>query len=440
MPTCLDSSKECVRKISDADQSLLLRWIAYRYHGHNACNLDPLNLTLKKKSRLCNPDVLGCLKVADDTTSPEFFMLNISERRWFRFYLESFERCSFYADEKKRMFELLAKSEVFDQFMTKSFPQVKRYGLEGAESMMVTLDAIFKEANRRNNEFPDDEPAMGDVLLTLELPLIYPTAREVRSTSAQFGDFFNGAQIILDVFVSCGETMWLTETGIVVLLPHGYDGAGPDHSSARIERFMQICDQRYDVRNDALPDNPNICVVNLTRTSMSLDARKPLIIAGPKILLRHPSAVSPLSASAPGTTFEPLLSDPAPHIPANAQGPTRVLFVSGKLFYELHTHRKKSPPRFPVAIVRVVELHHFPTDLVERELERLGNELFGQVGGAGWWVQEEPQNMGAWSFVAPGLEALLPEVTKAATAPAIGVSSRHKVEKAKLIQDVILTP
>ncbi|KAI8811662.1 thiamine diphosphate-binding protein [Cladochytrium replicatum] len=919
----------------------LLRFVqAYRYHGHNACDLDPLNLTPKKEIPALQPgrfglpesggryNLTGVLHVGEKNdryvsrreasiemiiehlkntyTSRIGFEFehipNISERRWFRYYLESFERRSFSSDEKKRMFELLAKSEVFDQFMTKKFPQVKRYGLEGAESMMVMLDTIFKEANQTgiqelvlcmphrgrlnvlvdllkypldklfhkikgNNEFPDDEPAMGDVLshlatsadlsygvkgpinvnmlhnpshleainpvavgkararqmylydsgaagpecqlgdrvLCVQLhgdaafcgqgvvtetlglsnlphytaggsihlivnnqigyttpamnsrsslyssdvgkmigcpvihvnadypedvayaatiaseyrnkfrkdvivdliayrrwghneldepaftqPLMYKNIRsrtsvpktyentlvtssllsadetakfrdthmlqledglkrsyeytplptvlkgdwegfiipktavtrvdtgadtkllreigrqsvalpegftphprlkkyhieprvaklkddlpddasaldwataealafasllnegfhvrisgqdvgrgtfsqrhimvvdqqteqtviplnhldiprekvssspsyttfphfpapepafknpaqpqkrgmlEIANSSlsefavmgfeygvsldnpnrlviweAQFGDFFNGAQIILDVFVSSGETKWLTESGLVVLLPHGYDGAGPEHSSARIERFLQMCDQKYDVRSEAIPDNPNMHVVNPTtpaqyfhvlRRQMHRNFRKPLIIAGPKILLRHPSAVSPLSAFAPGTTFEPLLPDPTPHIPANAHGPARVIFVSGKLFYELDAHRKKSPPPFPVAIVRVEELHPFPTDLVERELERLGKEVFGQYGGIGSvkWVQEEPQNMGAWSFVAQRLEALLPEGTKLeyvgrvpSAAPATGVSSRHKVEQAKLIQ------
>ncbi|KAJ1561257.1 putative 2-oxoglutarate dehydrogenase E1 component DHKTD1, mitochondrial, partial [Nowakowskiella sp. JEL0078] len=132
---------------------------------------------------------------------------------------------------------------------------------------------------------------------------------------AQFGDFFNGAQIIIDTYISSGESKWLMSSGIVLLLPHGYDGAGPEHSSARIERFLQICDQKFDVNSND-PDNPNIQIVypttpaqyfHVLRRQMHRRFRKPLVIFTPKILLRHPAAVSEIELMGPGTSFLPIL-------------------------------------------------------------------------------------------------------------------------------------
>ncbi|KAJ3294817.1 hypothetical protein HK104_003284, partial [Borealophlyctis nickersoniae] len=259
---------------------------------------------------------------------------------------------------------------------------------------------------------------------------------------AQFGDFFNGAQIVIDTYLSSGETKWLRQSGLVMLLPHGFDGAGPEHSSARIERFLQLCDQKYNVLDTSQPDNPNMHVANpttpaqyfhLLRRQLHRPYRKPLIIIGPKILLRHPQATSDLGDLAPGTTFRPVLPDPSISDPGRVK---RVLFVSGKLYYELVKARGElGVGEDTVAIVRVEELNPFPT-------ARLAEEIGKFTGAQDFvWVQEEPENQGAYTFMQPRLDQLLPKGHKLkyhgrppSAAPATGISSRHKVEQERVVK------
>eukprot|EP01137_Pigoraptor_chileana_P037735 Opistho-2@35294 len=251
---------------------------------------------------------------------------------------------------------------------------------------------------------------------------------------AQFGDFFNGAQIIIDTYISNGETKWLRQSGLVMLLPHGFDGAGPEHSSCRVERFLQMTDSKV---HSVDGDNVNMSVINPTtpanyfhalRRQLKRTFRKPLIVVGPKTLLRLPAAVSPLDDMATGTTFQPVLSDKvAP------EGVRRVAFVSGKVYYELIKAREALPEaqRGETAFVRVEELCPFPAERLKEEIAKFTNaEKF-------LWVQEEPLNMGAWQFVEPRFEGLvgkkLQYVGRApAAAAAVGVSKKHKEEVATL--------
>ncbi|THV00459.1 dehydrogenase E1 and transketolase domain-containing protein 1 [Dendrothele bispora CBS 962.96] len=217
---------------------------------------------------------------------------------------------------------------------------------------------------------------------------------------AQFGDFFNGAQIIIDTFVSSAETKWLKQSGITLLLPHGLDGAGPEHSSCRLERWLQLTNDRYSLE-DSAANTINMHVVfpttpaqffHLLRRQMKRNYRKPLVVAGPKALLRLPAAASSLSEFAPGTSFRPVLSDPL----GNEASAKRVLIVTGKLYYELVKERKDRELENEVSIVRIEEIAPFPFEELGGVLEKYGLDSDGKEV---WWVQEEPRNQGVWTHV-----------------------------------------
>ncbi|XP_036432329.1 LOW QUALITY PROTEIN: probable 2-oxoglutarate dehydrogenase E1 component DHKTD1, mitochondrial [Colossoma macropomum] len=244
---------------------------------------------------------------------------------------------------------------------------------------------------------------------------------------AQFGDFFNGAQIIFDTFISGGEAKWLLQSGMVILLPHGYDGAGPEHSSCRIERFLQMCDSKEEGVDG---DTVNMGVVNpttpaqyfhLLRRQMIRNFRKPLIVASPKTLLRFPGAVSGLEEMGPSTSFKPVIGDTS----VNPESVQRVLLCSGKHYYALLKHRETLPEASKnTALIRVEELCPFPTDDLQQELRKYSNakEFI--------WSQEEPQNMGCWSFVSPRFEKQLACKLRivsrpALPAPAVGIGTLH---------------
>ncbi|XP_042571057.1 probable 2-oxoglutarate dehydrogenase E1 component DHKTD1, mitochondrial isoform X2 [Cyprinus carpio] len=193
---------------------------------------------------------------------------------------------------------------------------------------------------------------------------------------AQFGDFFNGAQIIFDTFLSGGEAKWLLQSGLVILLPHGYDGAGPEHSSCRIERFLQLCDSKEEGVDG---DTVNMGVVNptlpaqyyhLLRRQMIRNFRKPLIVASPKTLLCFSGAVSSLADMGPGTSFKPVIGD----ISVNPTSVQRILFCSGKHYYALLKHRETLPEaEKSTALIRVEELCPFPTEALQQELNKYTN-------------------------------------------------------------------
>jgi 2-oxoglutarate dehydrogenase E1 component len=247
---------------------------------------------------------------------------------------------------------------------------------------------------------------------------------------AQFGDFANGAQVIIDQFITSAEAKWHRSSGIVMLLPHGFEGQGPEHSNAYLERYLQACAE----------DNIQVC--NLTtpaqyfhvlRRQVLRTFRKPLILMAPKSLLRHPGAVSPVEELREGG-FQEILEDPAP--PAAAR---RVVLCSGKVYYDLVAAREEAGVT-DAAILRVEQLY----PLHEERLRTLV-EGYGAVDDV-CWVQEEPKNRGAWTFIAPRLAALLPGRTvryagrPASASPATGSLRYHRETQAALVRDALGIP
>ncbi len=240
---------------------------------------------------------------------------------------------------------------------------------------------------------------------------------------AQFGDFANGAQTIIDQFIVCSESKWQRSCGLVLLLPHGYEGQGPEHSSARLERYLQSCaDDNIQVCNLSTPAQ----YFHALRRQLKRDFRKPLIIMTPKSLLRHKDFVSPVEQLSSGR-FAEVLDD----LTVKAERVRRVLLCSGKVYYDLiekRTERKTDD----IAIVRLEQLYPFP--------EALLKQFFGRYKAAKeWvWVQEESQNMGGWSFVEPRLRAMgLPVAyvgRDASASPATGSLKMHKHEQAELVE------
>ncbi len=222
---------------------------------------------------------------------------------------------------------------------------------------------------------------------------------------AQFGDFMNGAQIVIDQFVSSAEEKWGQHSGMAMLLPHAYEGQGPEHSSARIERFLTLC-------------------------QMKNDPRKPLIVMTPKSLLRHPQAVSTLDQLTNGR-FEPVLPDTG-----DRPGATRVVFTTGKVYYDLAAARDKTNANVPV--IRIEQLYPFPQPMIIDALSRYPNATDVI------WVQEEPRNMGAWPFLQERLRTIvgpnhnLKYVGRpVAAAPATGSHHRHEEQQRKLVQEAL---
>ncbi|KAF9163639.1 hypothetical protein DFQ26_002295 [Actinomortierella ambigua] len=278
-------------------------------------------------------------------------------------------------------------------------------------------------------------------VLGFEAGMSYETPKMLNIWEAQFGDFFNSAQVTIDTYVSSAETKWLRQSGLVMLLPHGYDGAGPEHSSCRIERWLQMTNDTYDMTDAEYKPNTNMHVVNpttpaqyfhLLRRQMKRDFRKPLIVVGPKTLLRLPTAVSTLEEMGPDTTFEPVLGDAQTQDKPEAV--EKVLFVSGKLYYDLVKERETQGATDKVAIVRVEELSPFPKQGLQEEIERYADAKEFT------WIQEEPQNGGAFSFMEPRIRQLLPEAKSLgyigrgpSAAPATGIATVHRKESADIL-------
>ena len=250
---------------------------------------------------------------------------------------------------------------------------------------------------------------------------------------AQFGDFANGAQVIIDQFISSAESKWQRMSGLVLLLPHGYEGQGPEHSSARLERFLQLAaDQNMQVVNLTTPAQ----LFHALRRQMHRSFRKPLIVMSPKSLLRHPRAVSTLAALA-GDTFHPVLGDSAERAPSDVQ---RVLLCSGKIFYALDKEREERE-RSEVAILRVEQLYPFPARELGEMLRRYPSSAEVR------WVQEEPKNQGGWQFVAPLLRGLLGADRDLqyigrdeAASPATGSYKIHQAEEAAILDEALKRP
>ncbi len=239
---------------------------------------------------------------------------------------------------------------------------------------------------------------------------------------AQFGDFCNGAQVIIDQFIASGESKWQRVSSLVMLLPHGYEGQGPEHSSARMERFLQLCaEENIQVANLTTPAQ----YFHILRRQMKREFRKPLIIMSPKSLLRAKEAVSFQKEFTQGT-FQPILDDP--HPPRKA---TKAVLCSGKVYYDLVAWRTKHKIK-DTRLIRVEQLYPLDRETLSSILKP-----FTQAGSV-TWCQEEPKNMGAWSYIAP----LLAEVTghaprysgrKPSASPAVGSLALHRTQQEKLV-------
>jgi 2-oxoglutarate dehydrogenase E1 component len=247
---------------------------------------------------------------------------------------------------------------------------------------------------------------------------------------AQFGDFGNGAQTIIDQYIAASEDKWKQTSRLVMLLPHGYEGQGPEHSSARLERYLQLCAE----------NNLQVCYpttpaqyFHLLRRQVRPGMERPLVVMTPKSLLRLPAASSSIDELANGG-FQPLIDDVEI---TDRDAVTRIVLCSGKVYYDLMEARKKSEER-SVAVVRLEQFYPFPLQSVRDMLKKYPNakELV--------WAQEEPQNMGGWTFVHERLENLLRDCDRpkyvgrsASASPATGSYSIHQKEQAELLNEAL---
>jgi len=261
---------------------------------------------------------------------------------------------------------------------------------------------------------------------------------------AQFGDFANGAQVVIDQFISSGERKWLRMSGLVMLLPHGYEGQGPEHSSARLERYLQSCaEDNWQVANCTTPAN----YFHILRRQLHRNFRKPLVLMTPKSLLRHKRVVSPLEMFGPDSTFHRVLWDDAQLLPDEkiklvADGKIkRVVMCTGKVYYDLYNARDELGLN-DVYLLRLEQLYPFPARALIDELGR-----FTQAEMV--WCQEEPKNMGGWSFVEPNIEWVLNHIDakharavytgrSASAATATGLASKHKSELEAFTQEALI--
>ena len=259
---------------------------------------------------------------------------------------------------------------------------------------------------------------------------------------AQFGDFANGAQIMFDQFISSGESKWLRMSGLVCLLPHGFEGQGPEHSSARLERFLQMCGQdNWIVANCTTPAN----YFHILRRQLHRTFRKPLILVTPKSLLRHKLAVSKAEEFTTGSSFHRVLWDDAQHGNSDTKLVAddkikRVVLCSGKVYYDLLEERDARGID-DVYLMRIEQYYPFPAISLVKELERFkGAEMV--------WCQEEPKNQGAWSFIEPNIEWVLTRIgakhsrptyvgRATSASPATGLASEHKAQQAALVNEAL---
>jgi 2-oxoglutarate dehydrogenase E1 component len=259
---------------------------------------------------------------------------------------------------------------------------------------------------------------------------------------AQFGDFANGAQIMIDQFICCGERKWLRMSGLVMLLPHGFEGQGPEHSSARLERFLQLsAEDNWIVANCTTPAN----YFHILRRQIHRSFRKPLILMTPKSLLRHKLCVSKLEEMATGSSFHRVLWDDAQYGNSDTKLKPdakirKVVLCSGKVYFDLLEERD-ARGLTDVYLMRLEQFYPFPALSATKELQRFKNAEIV-------WCQEEPKNQGAWSFVEPNIEWVLGRIKAkhgrpsyagrpASASPATGLATKHKQEQAALIDDAL---
>jgi len=282
-----------------------------------------------------------------------------------------------------------------------------------------------------------DSPLSEFAVLGFEYGYSLAEPKTLTIWEGQFGDFVNGAQTIIDQFISSGESKWLRMSGLVMLLPHASEGQGPEHSSARPERFLQNCaEDNWQICNITTPAN----YFHALRRQMCRDFRKPLVVMSPKSLLRHKMCVSDISDFAEGSSFHRVLWDTDRDTLAKPKDIKRVVLCTGKVYYDLLQERRDRKIN-DIMILRVEQLYPFPHKIIAEELKQYPNaEVI--------WCQEEPQNQGYWHFVDRRIEGALAEVKHKSTrpryvgridaaAPATGLLARHQAEQAKLLGEAL---
>lgn len=284
--------------------------------------------------------------------------------------------------------------------------------IDAKQSPFIVIDSVLSE----------------EAVLAFEYGYSTAEPNELVVWEAQFGDFVNGAQVVIDQFISSGEAKWGRFSDLTLLLPHGYEGQGPEHSSARIERFMSLCaEQNWQV---CVPTNPGQ-IFHLLRRQMLRPIRKPLIVITPKSLLRHKDAVSPLEELAEGS-FHTVIGEVDELDPKKV---TRVVLCSGKIFYELMAYRREQKIQ-NTAVVRVEQLYPFPQDALQAELKKWpkAKDIV--------WCQEEPSNQGAWHWLASqhhlvrsasGAQNLSIVSRPASASPAVGYYAKHLAQQKAVV-------
>ncbi|PZP57212.1 MAG: 2-oxoglutarate dehydrogenase E1 component [Micavibrio aeruginosavorus] len=283
-----------------------------------------------------------------------------------------------------------------------------------------------------------DSPLSEAGVLGFELGYSWAAPNSLTIWEAQFGDFVNGAQVIIDQYIASAETKWLRMSGLVMLLPHGFEGQGPEHSSARLERFLQLCaEDNMQVTNITTPAN----YFHALRRQLKRDFRKPLINMSPKSLLRHKLAVSKAEDFTGQTSFHRFLWDDARDNLAKPKDVKRVVMCSGKVYYDLFEEREKRGIK-NVVIYRLEQFYPFPEAELAEELAQYPNAEFV-------WCQEEPKNQGGWFFVEPLLEETLVRAKfkggkrfkyagrPSSASPATGYAKRHALEQARLVDEAL---
>ncbi len=242
---------------------------------------------------------------------------------------------------------------------------------------------------------------------------------------AQFGDFYNGAQTIVDQYISAAESKWGRMSGLVMLLPHGYAGQGPEHSSARLERFLQMCAEfNMTVANITTPAN----FFHVMRRQLARPYRKPLIIMSPKKLLRYDKCISSIDSFTEKEQFQEMYDDATVSTAAKAKKIKRVLFCTGKVYYDL-LERKETEKRNDIALVRIEQLYPFPKE----QMDKLVTQKYKNAEM--FWVQEEPSNMGAWQYILAFYrnEDIQLIARKSSASPATGYKSQHDAEQKSIV-------
>jgi 2-oxoglutarate dehydrogenase E1 component len=349
----------------------------------------------------------------------------------------------------------LAEQLAFGTLLNEGFP-VRLSGQDSERGTFSQRHSVLfdQESERRYTPLKYVAPGQGrfevinsmlseEAVLAFEYGYTLAEPNALTMWEAQFGDFANGAQVVFDQFISSGERKWLRMSGLVCLLPHGYEGQGPEHSSARLERFLQLCaEDNWQVVNCTTPAN----YFHVLRRQLHRKFRKPLVIMTPKSLLRHKRVISELSELGPGTSFHRLLWDDAQLHPAQDgqlradRAIRRVVLCSGKVYYDLYEARAAAAID-DVYLMRIEQYYPFPARALISELARFPNSEVV-------WAQEEPKNMGAWSFMEPNLEWVLQHLELAAERPvyvgrpasaatATGLASRHNQEQQALLAQAL---